>query len=85
MWFTYIIYSKSLDKYYVGHSKDVKLRLERHNTGWSRFTSKATDWELKYTEIYNTKPESAKRETYIKKMKSRKYIETLITTGGRPD
>jgi len=35
MYFTYIIYSKSKDKYYVGYTHDLKLRLERHNTGIS--------------------------------------------------
>jgi len=35
MYYTYIIYPDSKDQYYVGHTHDLKLRLERHNLGWS--------------------------------------------------
>ncbi len=35
MWFTYILYSNSIDKYYVGHTNDLYWRLERHNAGWN--------------------------------------------------
>lgn len=85
MYCTYIIYSQKLNKYYIGNTEDVKLRLERHNAGWSKFTSQADDWELKYYEEYGGKAEAAKRELEIKRKKSRKYIEWLITAGGRPD
>ena len=79
MWFAYIIYSKSKDKYYIGHTGDVKLLLERHNMGWSHYTSSATDWTLRYSEKYPTKSEVMRRDCEIKRKKSRKYIEQLIT------
>ena len=85
VFYTYIIYSEKLNKYYVGHTEDISLRLERHNTGWSRFTSQAQDWVLKHFEQFPTKSEAIKRENSIKRMKSRKYIEELIVAGGRPD
>jgi len=44
MFYCYILYSPKLDKYYVGHSHDVGLRLTQHNSGISAFTSKADDW-----------------------------------------
>ena len=78
MYFTYIIYSKSKDKYYVGYTHDLKLRLERHNSGWSRSTKSGIPWKLVYFEDYNEKNEAIKRENEIKRKKSRKYIEELI-------
>ncbi|MCX8106127.1 MAG: GIY-YIG nuclease family protein, partial [Ignavibacterium album] len=30
-WITYILYSEKIDKYYVGVTEDLALRLERHN------------------------------------------------------
>ena len=39
MFYTYIIYSKSKDKYYIGYTEDLKFRLERHNSGGSRSTN----------------------------------------------
>ena len=43
------------------------------------FTGKAKDWVLKYTETYSSKSECIKREFQIKKWKSRKMIESLVT------
>ena len=78
----YIIYSSRLDKYYVGYSEDLGLRLTQHNEGISTFTAKANDWELKYSESFNSREEAHKRELEIKRKKSPKYIEWLISSVG---
>ena len=78
MYFTYIIYSKSKNKYYTGYTHDIDLRLQRHNSGWSRSTKSGIPWEIVYFEKYDTKSEALKRESEIKRKKSRKYIEALI-------
>jgi putative endonuclease len=77
-WYTYIIYSSSTDRYYVGHTHNLSLRLERHNSGNSRSTKHGIPWEIVYFEVYPTKSEAMKREYEIKRRKSRKYIEELI-------
>ena len=78
---TYILYSQKLEKYYVGACIDLDRRLYEHNIGHSTFTRLGIPWELKYTEEYPTWVEAKQRELYIKKMKSRKYIENLISKG----
>ena len=86
MWYVYIIYSKKIDRYYVGYTDDLEWRLERHNSGWGKYTRRGVPWKLKYTESFERKTEAIKREREIKKKKSRKYIEKLIShAGGRPD
>ncbi|GAB4189034.1 MAG: hypothetical protein Kow00108_25360 [Calditrichia bacterium] len=86
MWYIYIIYSHSIDKFYVGYSDDPELRLKRHNMGWGRFTKRGIPWESVYLEKFDSKSGAIKREREIKKMKSRSYIENLIkNAGGRPD
>jgi putative endonuclease len=85
MFHTYILYSEKLNKYCIGHCEDIVLRIQRHNAGWSHFTSQINDWILKYSEQYPTKSEAMRREHEIKRKKSRKFIEDLITAGGRPD
>jgi putative endonuclease len=35
-------------------------------------------WVVVYQEVYETKQEANARERYIKRMKSRKFIEALI-------
>ncbi|WP_294963578.1 GIY-YIG nuclease family protein [uncultured Flavobacterium sp.] len=82
MFYIYIIYSETLDKYYVGSSQNIKQRLEDHLNSRSKFTKAAKDWVLKYSETFTTRSEAYQRELQIKKMKSRKYIENLIETKG---
>lgn len=82
MFYIYIIYSKTLDKYYVGSCQNIEQRLKDHLNSRSKFTKVAKDWVLKHSEAFNTRSEAYQRELQIKKMKSRKYIETLIETKG---
>lgn len=75
----YILYSKKLDRYYVGYTGDELLeRLRKHNSNHKGYTGKVSDWELKYSEKYGEKSEAILREKEIKKWKSRKKIEDLI-------
>jgi putative endonuclease len=86
MWYIYIIYSKKIDKYYTGYTDDLEWRLERHNKGWGRYTKKGVPWKLIYNEKFETKTWAIRRENEIKRKKSRKYIEELISyAGGRPE
>jgi len=82
MYYVYILYSASLDKYYVGSTADVEMRVERHNAGWGRFTKGGIPWKLMYTETCSTQSEALQRERGIKRQKDRRYIEHLIQAGG---
>ena len=84
-WFTYILYSKKIDKYYIGSTDNLLWILERHNLGWGRYTKRGIPWKMVYYEVFTTKSETLKKEREIKKKKSRKYIEELIHAGGRPE
>ena len=75
---TYILYSQSLDRYYIGSTEDLAVRLKEHLWEHKGFTSKAKDWVVVYTEDYLTKSEAYARERKIKKWKSRVMIEKLI-------
>ena len=75
----YIIFSEKLDRYYIGHSENIELRLQQHNSRESIYTSKASDWLLVYQEVYDDRASAHKREIEVKKKKSRKYIEWLIS------
>ena len=75
----YILYSQSLDRYYVGHTTDaIQSRLRKHLSNHDGFTAKAKDWEIVFIEYFDTKNEAYFRELAIKARKSRKYIELLI-------
>ena len=78
MFFVYIIYSQTPDRFYVGYTSDPDKRLQDHNSGLSSFTFKANDWELKFMQQFETRHAAMYKEKEIKSKKSRKYIEWLI-------
>ena len=77
-YYFYIIYSPALDKYYIGHTADLKDRISKHNSNHKGFTGKANDWKLVHSESYDTKTEAYARERQVKKWKNRRNIESLI-------
>jgi len=78
MFYTYILYSQSIDRYYVGYTEDLALRLQRHNEGWGKYSKRGIPWILVYSETYPDKGTACRREREIKSRKSRQYIESLI-------
>ena len=79
MYYIYIIYSKKLDKYYIGTTDDIEGRIRRHNQGNKAFTSTGKPWVLVYKEEFDTKTEALKREIQLKKWKNRERIKSLIS------
>ena len=80
--YLYILYSSSLDQYYIGHTENLSDRIFRHNHSGSKSTKKANEWIIKYKESFETRSEAMQRELEIKNKKSRKYIELLIKKVG---
>jgi putative endonuclease len=80
MYYLYILYSSSADKFYVGYTNNYLRRFDEHNhSNHPTFTSKYRPWIL--AAVYQcgkTESEAVKIEKFIKKQKSRKLIEKLI-------
>ena len=81
MFYIYIIYSESADKYYVGHSDDPSRRLFEHNsTDELTYTSKRRPWRIVFKfPVSEIRSEAIRIERYLKKRKSRSLLETLIS------
>ena len=77
--FLYILQSKKNRKYYVGHTNDLERRIVEHNSGQTKSTKTGIPWEVIYTKEYDSNIEANRAELEIKKKKSRKYIEKLIS------
>ncbi len=75
----YILYSKTLEKYYIGSCLNLDERLAEHrNKIYSdSFTSIVCDWELFYCLDDLEYKQARNIELHIKKMKSCTYIENL--------
>ncbi len=80
MHYLYIIFSKSLNKYYIGESHNIEERLEKHNnhTYKGAFTKIANDWYIVFSKKYNSKEDALFLEAFIKRMKSKKFIYKII-------
>jgi len=86
MFYFYILYSSSLDKFYIGHTGDLLVnRLAKHNTNHKGFTGGLGDWVVVYNEKYETKSLAYAREREVKNWKSRSRIRKLISTTGSVD
>jgi putative endonuclease len=80
MYTLYILYSKSIDSYYVGYTNSIERRLSEHNRKKGKYTDNGIPWQLAYAEEYNSKKEAMKREKLIKSRKSRSFIIDLINS-----
>ena len=80
MFFIYILYSETSDKYYIGYTEDVAKRLHFHNNPIRVcYTSKHIPWLLKRSfKVGSSRSFALRVEKKIKKMKSRKFTEQLL-------
>lgn len=78
----YILYSKTVNKYYSGiTSEDIQSRIDKHNSSYygHKYTSAAKDWELRLEIKCASYSIARKTELYVKRMKSRIFIEKIIS------
>jgi len=79
MAFVYILYSNTLNRYYIGSCLDLEERIKEHleEKYSNSFTRLASDWELFLSISELEYIQARKVENHIKRMKSRLYIENL--------
>ena len=71
----YILYSAKLDRYYVGQTENINLRLKVHNNQGKKYTSKGIPWILVKSYKCNGRSEAVRLETKIKKRGIRRFLE----------
>ena len=79
MFYVYVLISKSFKPItYVGYTKNLKKRIELHNSGKGAKFTRGRKWKLIYKEIFKSKNEAISREYYIKKNRHlRKKIKEI--------
>jgi putative endonuclease len=88
MFYIYILYSKSSDKYYIGSTPDVNRRLEEHNNPsvFNKYTAKHIPWEPKVSfRCSDSRGDGLFIERFIKNQKSRAFLEKLIAEKDNPE
>ena len=79
--YVYILQSRKDFSFYVGQCDDLDHRVSKHGEGMSKYTLSKRPLRLVYFESYDSRSKAIIREKEIKKMKSRIYIEQLISNG----
>ncbi|PJE62877.1 hypothetical protein COU88_02595 [Candidatus Roizmanbacteria bacterium CG10_big_fil_rev_8_21_14_0_10_39_6] len=77
MYYVYVLESQVDKTLYIGYTRSIEKRVYDHNYGNTRYTKRKRPWILLYKERYTSKPEAIKRELYLKKTKSSRYIRYL--------
>ena len=77
LYYVYIIYSQSLERYYVGSTEDVERRLQQHNAGRSKSTRAGVPWKLVHTESFATRSDAIVRERKIKGRGIARYLADI--------
>jgi putative endonuclease len=80
-YYIYILYSVSIDRYYVGYSSDPWHRLEQYlSNSKDKYTGKADDWFFSAVFEVSTRESDAIRvERFIKKQKSNRSLFQYIS------
>ena len=79
-YFVYVLKNNTKSKFitYVGHTNNLKKRLNLHNKGKGAKFTRGRYWKVIYSEKFLTKREAMSREYYIKKnRKIRNLIKEL--------
>lgn len=85
MHIVYIIYSASLDQYFIGLGRDMKIALWQHNSKAVPATAEGKPWVLKFSKSFETRKEAQSLEMKLKH-RDRPYWEEFIQSAaiGQP-
>ena len=81
LFYVYILYSPTVNSFYIGQTENLERRLEQHNLHQyeASHTSRASDWEVFFTIKCTSRRQAILIEKHTKKAKKRKYLEDLKT------
>jgi len=77
-YYVYVLYSKKLDKFYIGYAKHLKERLIEHKTGNIYTTYRMPDLKLVYYEVCLLKQDAIARERQLKTGYGRQYLRNRL-------
>lgn len=76
--YVYILYSKKIDKFYVGQTNNLDRRTIEHHNGESTYTRKGRPWVLVWTTTKPTRWNALKLEKKLKNLTRQKKIRFML-------
>ena len=78
MFYTYVLRSEKDGHFYVGFTKDLELRFERHNKGLVESTKHRRPLQLIYYEACLNRDDATKREKYLKSYHGKMFLKNRL-------
>jgi len=78
MHYTYVLQSTKDLSFYVGLTKDLKLRFEQHKKGMIESTKNRRPFDLIYYEACLDRNDAAKREKYLKTYHGKMFLKRRL-------
>ena len=78
MYYTYVLQSEKDNRFYVGFTKNLKLRFEEHNNGRVDSTKNRKPLKLIYYEACLTQEDATKREKYLKTYNGKRFLRKRL-------
>ena len=78
MYYTYVLKSEKDNNFYVGYTKNLKLRFEQHKKGLVDSTKMRRPLHLIYYEACLNQEDATRREKYFKTYNGRIFIKRRL-------
>lgn len=79
---TYILYSRGHDTFYIGQTKDMDVRLSRHNAGAVKSTARYAPWSLCLRLEKESRSEATVLEKKLKNLNRVRLVAFIGKYGG---
>lgn len=76
MYFVYVL-KNNKDRWYIGQTNNLDLRLERHNNDKIRSTKNHGPWKIFHKEEFKTRSDAMRREEFLKSGRGRLFLKSL--------
>ena len=78
MFYTYVLQSELDGNFYVGYTKDLKLRFEQHEKGKVNSTKERRPLKLIYYEACVNQEDALQRERYLKTYNGKRFLHKRV-------
>ena len=76
-YYTYILKSEDYDQYYIGQTDNMESRLERHNKGYEKYSSKYRPWRIALKIEKKSRSEAVILERKLKNLGSKRLQQFI--------
>jgi len=76
--YVYILQSLKNADLYIGYTKDLRKRLEKHNRKLNFSTKSGSPWKLIFYEAYLSERDAKRREKYLKTSQGSRLLKRML-------